>query len=485
MTGQPRALHAVAAFLVAAQAWACTIGVASPRATSDGRAMVWKVRDQGSHLANHVVWREGAPYKFLGVANAGDTLVWMGVNEAGFAVVNSNASDLSLMADFTNGSLLHHALGHCASVDDFRDLLGQTQGVRQVHANYAVMDAWGHAAVFEVSDSLFWEYDAQDTAQHPFGFVVRTNFSLAGGGTSGMARYLRANALLTQFCQGDSLNVRTVLRFLCRDFADADGTPIPIPYPDQWAPSVPFGYILTSSSICRWPSVSAVVIQGACPGVPATMWTLLGQPAGTVAVPLWPVGPPPPPLVGVPTAPMCDVATQIRSLLFDWQSLDYLDSYKLRTESGHGLWASAFPLEDSFLSTVAQLQACWRLRVACPGPSQAEALMADLAFQGLKACYEAMITPSEVEELAAQRDGEGIRAWWKSAKTRAGTPLGDPVYQVRWGLSPWSPRGEVRVRDTSVHLPAEARCLGLRVCGARESGETWWWLIPLGEGRSP
>ena len=51
---------------------ACTIGVASGRATVDGRPMIWKTRDTNIK-DNKVVYNDACQYKFVGVINAGDS----------------------------------------------------------------------------------------------------------------------------------------------------------------------------------------------------------------------------------------------------------------------------------------------------------------------------------------------------------------------------------------------------------------------------
>ena len=93
----------------------------------------------------------------------------------------------------------------------------------------------------------------------------------------------------------------------------------------------------------------------------STMWTILGHPAATVALPYWPVGETPVASNSSPSAPLCDKAIQIQSLLFDYEeNLNYIDSYKLRDESGNGLWAMTFPTEDSVFTATDALMNHWR-----------------------------------------------------------------------------------------------------------------------------
>ena len=72
----------------------CTIGVAASSATSDGRPLVWKTRD-GSRYDDEVIYITSEKYKFITVINAGQTeSAWMGVNEKGFVILDSDVYDL-------------------------------------------------------------------------------------------------------------------------------------------------------------------------------------------------------------------------------------------------------------------------------------------------------------------------------------------------------------------------------------------------------
>jgi hypothetical protein len=91
------------------------------------------------------------------------------------------------------------------------------------------------------------------------------------------------------------------------------------------------------------------------------MWTILGQPASGIAVPYWPVGNPPTEASGDTISPLYDVASKVRSMLFDFPlNQDYIDSHKLRDECGNGLWAMTFPAEDSIFNAADRLLGRWR-----------------------------------------------------------------------------------------------------------------------------
>ena len=319
----------------------CSIGVASGNATSDGRPLVWKTRDYSSAPNNEVKYNTSFRYKFISVSNAGSsTYAWMGLNEHGFAIVNTLSSDLHAGSSGpSNGAFMRDVLGNCKTVAAFRHYLDSTnRSGRKTHADFGVIDSTGEAAIFETSGSNYWEFNADDS---PHGYVVRTNFSMTGGGSSGIERYNRSSDLMAGFYAGDSLNLKSILRYQMRDFSDFDSNPVSVPFPHQWSTGIPNGYINTSKSICRNSSVSAAVIHGVLPSEQAglsTMWTILGQPASSVALPYWPIVSTPPEADGEFTAPLCNIARQIRSTLFDFASDDeYINSYKLRDGKGAGL----------------------------------------------------------------------------------------------------------------------------------------------------
>ena len=351
----------------------CTIGVAAGKATVDGRSLLWKTRDNSSAPNNEVIYNTCYQLKFIEVVTAGETYAWMGVNEKGFAILNSLSKDLPI-ADTgpTNGKFMREALGTCATVDDFENLLIATNTTgRKTRANFGVIDSTGAAAIFETAGNEYWKFDANDSTIAPNGYVLRTNFAFNGEAKNGLhdgiysiERYRRQQKLISDFYAGDSLSYRSIIRYQMRDFSDFDSNPLPVPFPDRWRSDRPYGYIYTNVSICRSSSVSATVIQGVLPGESpqlSTMWTILGQPASAIAIPYFPVGNTPAEANGSDTAPLCDIANQIRSLLFDYpENSYYIDSYKLRDETGNGIWAKTFPAEDSIFTVTGEQLEVWR-----------------------------------------------------------------------------------------------------------------------------
>lgn len=290
--------------------YACTTVVISGKVTADGRPILWKNRDT-SDAKNEVAYFKDGKYNFVAVVNAGNRgSVWMGVNEAGFCIENSLSKDLAVPGDNKgpgNGGFMKLALQTCGSVAEFEALLEESNKTgRSTVANYGVIDAVGGAAMFETGPKSFTKIDANDEQQSPNGYVVRSNFSTTANQLplnptkdevenaklySGQ-RYARACSVL-ESRDSELIDVPLLLRNMTRDMADESGQPYVgtvAGSPGQMPLTIP-----TASTISRTTTVSAAVFHGARPGedaAAATMWTLLGDPKFTIAVPCWVTGEP-------------------------------------------------------------------------------------------------------------------------------------------------------------------------------------------------
>jgi hypothetical protein len=376
---------------------ACTVGIATGRATRDGRPMIWKTRDSAG-TDNEVVWVTSAPIHYLAVVDAGSPAAWMGLNERGFAILNSASSDLPGGRGTGNGQVMSQVLGTCSSVAEFEAYLGRTNTTgRSTQANYLVLDAGGAVAIYETAGNAYWKYDANDPETAPYGYLVKTNFAFHGGGQGGIERYYRTSLLVPGYHAAGRLEPRSILRQQMRDFARPTGEPLPIPFPDSWEAGKPAGYIHVDKSICRTSSVSAAVMQGVKPGEPATLstfWVMLGQPAASITLPYWPVGPTPPEADGPRTAPLCDASRRIRDLLFDLPGADnrhFLDTRKLKDGHGGGLWPITLAAEDSIFTATDALLNEWRRRQPTAATIlQAEGALAKYALGKLQYGYSTL-----------------------------------------------------------------------------------------------
>lgn len=358
-------------FLIPADVWSqealeeCTAGVASGRATADGRPLLWKTRDAGA-TENEVVWNTSGKYAFVSVISAGDEeSSWMGVNEKGFAIINTQSSDLTAGdSGMHNGSFMLYALQEAATVAEFEGLLRDTNASgRRTNTNFGVIDATGAAAFFETAGHEYWRYDAADTEK---GYILRTNFAINGAREGNqrpysMDRYLQTEQLMLDFFGSEGIDFKEISRIQVRSFGDPGGHLVELPITTSVDGHAP-GYYPHNSSINRNTSVSFAVIQGVLPEEDtrlSTMWTILGQPSTGILIPYWPVGETPPEADGPRTAPLNDVANRIKAKLYEEPGFSgdvpggrplYINTLDLVDEDGSGIWTILLPAEDSIVA---------------------------------------------------------------------------------------------------------------------------------------
>lgn len=347
----------------------CTSAVILGSATRDGRPLLWKNRDTKDrnneivHFASVMV--DGHPtFAFVAVTNAGSPHPWAGLNEAGFAVINTLTRDMKGKAPEKgpgNAGFMRLALRSCRTVSDFERLLRRTDGKRRTIATFAVIDAAGRGATFETGPDRFVAFDASDPrvarASCAKGVVVRTNFTFTANGISpgerpaaqdidskSYRRFARAEELL-----GDEgkIDLATLLQRVVRDHDLDAGTP---------------RLLDTRETISRLTTVSAIVIHGAKPGEDprtATMWVLLGEPSLSVAIPTWVAMGKTSPLVdGETTSPLCDVAERIRAQLY----VETQNGPRLEREALPTLWRELLPTEEEILAETSRALDAWRSR---------------------------------------------------------------------------------------------------------------------------
>jgi len=387
----------------------CTAGVACGKATTDGRPLLWKTRDADAP-DNEIIWNTTGKYHFVSVISAGSPgSSWMGVNEKGFSIINTQSTDLERASTGPgNGVFMVTALRECATVDEFEELLKKTNVTgRQTQTNYGVIDATGAAAFFETAGTQYWRFDAED-AEH--GYIVRTNFAYNGKRDGdkepgSMDRFVRSSAMMKDFYATNKIDFKEISRIQVRNFGGHSGLETKIPFADSYG-GHPYGYFPNNSSICRNSSVSFSVIQGVLPGEPpelSTMWTILGQPATSVLAPYWPVGETPAVVNGDETAPLCDAANDIRAVVYASFGATkmrrsgnirplYIDTYKLRDGHGGGIWTILFPAEDKIIREAEAALDRWRRNM--PSKSEVlalEARLAGKALEAVKTAYQNLI----------------------------------------------------------------------------------------------
>ena len=357
--------------------FACTTAVISGKVTHDGRPILWKNRDTSFRHNELVLFADGK-YRVLAVVNAGSRKsVWMGTNEAGLCIENSLSKDLNEEAEsekgsdksgLGNGGLMKLALQTCATVEDFRKLLEKTDAEgRQTNANFGVIDAHGGAAMFETGASSHFMFDANDVEFAPEGYLVRANFATTARGLPpspdpsklgdiySSQRFAQACALLKPL-QEDGINVSYILRNMSRDLSGPNGTPYAGTV-NGLAGEIP-EIIPTDNTISRTTTVSAAVFHGVRDGedpATTTMWTLLGDPKFSIAVPCWVnVSEVDDAMMDPRGAELGEIAISLREWCLDQNRKGVRTSYL------PGIWNDLWPVEDQIFSIVAKQVDAWR-----------------------------------------------------------------------------------------------------------------------------
>lgn len=311
---------------------ACTSAIIIGKATADGRPLMWKHRDTSSDN-NRVVYSSKGKYAYIGLVNSEDVQhneIWSGTNSAGFCIMNTASYNLKDLDDKTKeadaeGLLMRMALECCATLADFEHFLDTLSKPMKVEANFGVIDAQGGAAYYETNNYRYNKADANDPMLAPQGYLIRTNYSYSGRINEGMGYIRHENAvqlfsrLVSQggmftpewlFASADRSYYHSLKGADLRDYSfNAAGAT---------------GFVIDQDYIPRYTTTASIVFQGVKQGEPAehtVMWTALGFPSCSVAMPLLVKGGATLPSLLVKTkdsnnAPLCDKALTLKARVF-------------------------------------------------------------------------------------------------------------------------------------------------------------------------
>jgi len=270
-----------------ATAAACTSAIVSAKANPEGRTLLWKNRDTG-HEYNFVerVPASGRHLGYVALFNGGDSLLaeaWIGMNEAGFAVMNTASYNLAPdTASYKDreGYIMTEALRHCHSLADFEHLLDSLPKPLGVQANFGAIDATGNGAYYETDDYRYVKYDVAD---EPSGVLIRTNFSYseAEAGGMGFVRHGNARDLIQPYIDARQITPEVLTEHLSRSYYHS------IRRDDAMADTV--RYVPDHDFIPRYTTSASVVIESALPSEPkaaAIMWTTMGYPPCSSVLPV-------------------------------------------------------------------------------------------------------------------------------------------------------------------------------------------------------
>lgn len=289
----------VACICLSSPVWACSSAVISGKITPDGRPLLWKNRETG-HLRNHMAYVNGEKYDFVANVNSDNypaqKEAWIGYNTAGFALMNTQSFNL-VKGDIAdddrgpdNGKMMYRALEVCATVADFCHFLDTIQKPSGIEANFGVIDAQGGAAMFEVDEHTYKMFDANDPNVAPHGYIARTNFSNGGelNVGYGYVRYLEVERVLSKACAMGGITPQLIFTDLARSFRN-NILDIDLKSGDFNAPKAS-GWFTDQDFIPRKDTSCSIVVQGVKKGENPELgivWTILGYPPTSVAVPLW------------------------------------------------------------------------------------------------------------------------------------------------------------------------------------------------------
>jgi len=283
----------------AAQTLACTTFLLSGKYTADGKPLLFKNRDT-DEMQNSLAYFTDGKYKYIGLVDGKkdwEKAVWGGYNETGFAIINTaaynnNLGDTTKLKD-KEGEVMKLALQNCRNLADFEKLLESLPKPLGVDANFGVIDAFGGAAYYETGNRDFKKYDANDPAIAPNGLLIRTNHSMRADLTKGFGfcRFHTAEGVLNEAATSKQLSPQFLFNQLSRNLTHS------LTKTDLWTElpakrEVPeFKFFI--DYIPRVITSAAILIVGAKDqkqADQAMMWTILGFPLTSVAVPVWIAG---------------------------------------------------------------------------------------------------------------------------------------------------------------------------------------------------
>jgi hypothetical protein len=365
----------VAAGYVFQYAGACTTAIVAGKYTVDGRPLLLKQRDT-DQLHNVITAFKGDRYTFVGLVDSNDTLqaVWGGFNSAGFAIINSasynlNVPDTCARRD-AEGLVMKLALGRCATVGDFERLLESLPKPLGVNANFGVIDAKGGAAYFETGNFRYAKFDVNDPKVAPQGYLIRTNFSFTGDRAldKGLSRFEEAGELFGKAAAEGRLSCRFILNDVARCLKH--GLTHTDLYSQMPATTEKPVFVAFRDFIPRQITSATIVVQGIKDNespLLTTMWTILGSPLTSVAVPVWVL-----PDSALPAilkagkggyAPLCEWALERKKKLFPIDKAeghDYLNLAALISGNGKGTLQQAQPVEAGICTKAELLLDRWR-----------------------------------------------------------------------------------------------------------------------------
>jgi hypothetical protein len=355
---------------VANEAPACTTFIISGKYKPDGKPVLYKHRDTGI-LNNAIAIFTDGKYTYAGLLNSDEGWngeVWGGYNSAGFAIMNSvaynkNIGDTTRFSD-REGAIMKLALQQCATLEDFEKLLNELPKPLGVDSNFGVIDAHGGAAYYETGNYEFKKVDANDQAAAPFGYLIRTNHSFTGpiDKGHGYIRYSTANETLYRAVAINRYEPEYLLNNISRNL---NHSLTKVNLRERIPQGTQEEFVNFEDFIPRYSSASAICIVGAKAGEDVSgtvMWTLVGFPLTTVAIPVWLTNDKRlPRVISMKEdlhSPICDAASDLKDRCFPIKrgsGPKYLNLTALLNEENSGIMQLLGPVEDAVFKRAKEL----------------------------------------------------------------------------------------------------------------------------------
>lgn len=354
---------------------ACTSAIIGADMNPYGRPLLWKNRDTSTfdNIVEYIPGEEGE-FSYVGLFNAKDSGLqeaWMGMNEYGFAVMNTasyNIKDDKVPEKEMDkeGLVMARALKHCKTVDEFAHLLETLPRPMGVEANFGAIDAYGNGAYFETNNHSYVRYNLADAPDH---VLVRTNYSHSGRDNEGFGfiREANANHLLKPYIENNSVAPEVLTEVLSRsfyhdllqkDFSERG---------EKW--------VIDQDFIPRYTSTATIVIEGCKPLKPGeelspdfltrqyVMWTGLGYPPCSEIIPVWclkdGVDPSLQRNAASGRSEQCEIVLARKGEVFPFTKGNgnkYIDMSKLFNEEGNGYVQQLVPVNIETYNKTRQLR---------------------------------------------------------------------------------------------------------------------------------
>lgn len=274
----------------------CTTAVISGKFMIDGRPLLWKNRDTDEEN-NKLMYFTDGKYTYIGLVDSKDISgkeVWIGMNDAGFAIMNSASYNLKLndttkLSD-REGIIIKMALQQCATLEDFENMMNKLPKPWGLQANFGIIDANGGAAYYETSNWSYKKFDANDINSAPKGYLLRTNFSISGETDKGQGyeRYDMAEELFLNASNQNNLGYQFIIQQAARCLKHSL-TKVDLAK-EISEPSGESRFVSFTDFIPRYSTSASVIVQGVNGKElfrNMTMWTVLGFPPCSVVYPVW------------------------------------------------------------------------------------------------------------------------------------------------------------------------------------------------------